>query len=207
MAKYSQRRRRAIRAAAPAVGLLAAGLLVWQGSTAAFTSTTNTAANNWTAGTVNLTNNSNADGSFSQTGAAAFTVANMKPGAGGSRCITVRSSSSVAADARFFLSGVAGALAPGLNLTVQTAAVTGAIPAADCSTNMPGSLTTVYTGALSSAPTSWAGAGAANQWAIAGTPTENQLYKITWSFPSTSSDNTFQGATASAVFNWEADTP
>ena len=74
---------------------------------------------------------------------------------------------------------------------------------------MPSSLTTVYTGALNSAsaPTSWAGAGAANQWAIAGTPTENQLYKITWSFPSTSSDNSYQGATASAVFNWEADTP
>ena len=121
----------------------------------------------------------------------------------------MQSTSNTAALARFYLSSVSGPLAPGLILKVETAAVTGAIPAADCSTNMPGSLTTVYTGALNSAsaPTSWAGAGAANQWAIAGTPTENQLYKITWSFPSTSSDNTFQGATASAVFNWEADTP
>ena len=33
--------RRLVRAVAPVAGLLAAGLLVWQGSTAAFTATTN----------------------------------------------------------------------------------------------------------------------------------------------------------------------
>lgn len=209
MASNSQRRRRAFRAAAPAAGLLAAGLLVWQGSTAAFTSTTNTAANNWTAGQVVLANNSNGSATFSQTGAAAFTVANLKPNDGGFRCITVRSTSSVAANARFYVSGLSGALAPGLTLTVQTAALptgTGAVPAADC-TGAPGALTTVYSGALSAAPVSWAATGSANQWAIAGTPTENQLYKISWSFPSTASDNTYQGTTATAVFNWEADTP
>lgn len=209
MASNSQRRRRAIRAAAPAVGLLAAGLLVWQGSTAAFTATTNTAANNWTAGTVNLTNNSNGSATFNQTGAAAFTVTGIKPGDTNFRCITVRSTSTTAASARFYVSSVSGTLAPGLTVTVQTAALPtgiGAVPAADC-TGAPGGLTTVYSGGLSSAPTSWAAAGATNQWAITGTPTENQLYKITWSFPSTANDNTFQGATASAVFNWEADTP
>ena len=39
-ATKQQRRRRALRAAAPVAGLLAAGLLVWQGSYSAFSATT-----------------------------------------------------------------------------------------------------------------------------------------------------------------------
>jgi hypothetical protein len=207
MASNSQRRRRAVRAAAPAAGLLAAGLLVWQGSTAAFTSTTNTAANNWTAGQVNLTNNSNGSATFNQTGAAAFSVNNIKPNDSGFRCITVRSTSTVAANARFYVSALSGSLAPALTLTVQSAPLTGGTSvAADC-TGAPGTLTSVYSGALSAAPSSWLAAGVANQWSIAGTPTEDQLYKISWSFPTTANDNTYQGTSASAVFNWEADTP
>ncbi len=40
MNRLDQRRRRALRAVAPVAGLLAAGLLVWQGSSAAFSATT-----------------------------------------------------------------------------------------------------------------------------------------------------------------------
>ena len=50
-------RRRALRAVAPVAGLLAAGLLVWQGSYAAFSATTDNAADAWTTGSLALTNN------------------------------------------------------------------------------------------------------------------------------------------------------
>ena len=41
MSRTDQRRRRVLRAVAPVAGLLAVGLLVWQGSYAAFSATTN----------------------------------------------------------------------------------------------------------------------------------------------------------------------
>ena len=50
-------RRRAVRAVAPVAGLLAAGLLVWQGSYAAFTATTTNQQDSWAAGKLILKNN------------------------------------------------------------------------------------------------------------------------------------------------------
>ena len=50
-------RRRTVRAVAPVAGLLAAGLLVWQGSYAAFSATTVDTGNAWATGQLNLTNN------------------------------------------------------------------------------------------------------------------------------------------------------
>lgn len=47
MTNAALRRRRLARAIAPAVGLLAAGLLVWQGSYAAFSASTNATNNVW----------------------------------------------------------------------------------------------------------------------------------------------------------------
>ena len=56
MSRSDQRRRRALRAAAPVAGLLAVGLLVWQGSTAAFSATTDNGSENWATGSLTLTN-------------------------------------------------------------------------------------------------------------------------------------------------------
>ncbi len=55
MSKQSDRRRRVVRATAPAAGLLAAGLLVWQGSYAAFSATTVDTNNAWSSGSLALT--------------------------------------------------------------------------------------------------------------------------------------------------------
>ena len=49
--RLDPRRRRALRAAAPVAGLLAAGLLVWQGSYAAFSATTSNTNDAWSTGT------------------------------------------------------------------------------------------------------------------------------------------------------------
>ena len=52
-----ERKRHLIRIIAPAVGLLAAGLLVWQGSYAAFSATTVDTNNAWSSGSLVLQNN------------------------------------------------------------------------------------------------------------------------------------------------------
>lgn len=208
----AQSRRRTLRAVAPVAGLLAAGLLVWQGSYAAFSSTTDTASSNWAAGQVELKNNSNGSASFNASGAAVFTANGIKPGDSGSRCITVRSTGTaavanqIAANTRFYVTSLSGSLAPALNLKVEyqtLAAGTAAAPNADCST-FTASGTVLADSPIGSAPTSWGAAGAANQWALTGAANENRVYKITWSFPSTAADNNYKGATATAVFNWEA---
>ena len=77
----------------------------------------------------------------------------------------------------------------------------------DCSRRTPTAPSFASSGSVSSsafnaAPTTYAAAGATGQWALTGVANENRVYRITWSFPSTASDNTYQGTTASAVFNW-----
>ena len=119
---------------------------------------------------------------------------------------TAVAANQIPANARFYVTSLGGALAPGLNLKVeyQTLA-SGAVaaPAADCST-FAATGTVVADGLIGSAPGTWAAAGAANQWTLTGAANENRVYKISWSFPSTAADNTYQGTTATAVFNWQA---
>ncbi len=61
--------------------MLASTGLIWQASSAAFTSTTDSVGNAWTAGTVTLTNTTS--------GSAVFSSANMEPGQTVFKCINV----------------------------------------------------------------------------------------------------------------------
>ena len=82
MSKQSDRRRRVVRATAPAAGLLAAGLLVWQGSYAAFSATTTDVNNAWSTGNMVLANNGGtATYAASTTATLAFSVALGSPAA------------------------------------------------------------------------------------------------------------------------------
>jgi hypothetical protein len=63
------------------MAVLLAGFMVWQGSQAAFVAETFNAGNNWTAGSVILTN----DG----TGGAMFSIGSLVPGQTDSHCIVV----------------------------------------------------------------------------------------------------------------------
>ena len=98
MSRSDQRRRRALRAAAPVAGLLAVGLLVWQGSSAAFSATTVNTADTWSSGQLALTNNGGTT-TYAASTAAIFggaTETNLKPGSTGTKCLTVESTGSVA---------------------------------------------------------------------------------------------------------------
>jgi hypothetical protein len=207
MASLALNRRRALRTAAPAVGLLVAGLLVWQGSNAAFTATTNAAGNSWTAGTLSLQNNS-VDGTFRPAGQATFNVSNIKPGDTLTRCVTVQSGGTTAGAGRFYVTGVSGALAPQIQLTVDqgAATVTSGVSDVDPATCSGFTSAGGVNGptALGSLPGSYAAA--SNSWTVAGTAGEARAYRITYTFVSTgnnATDNALQGANASATFNWE----
>ncbi len=125
-------RRRAVRAVAPVAGLLAAGLLVWQGSYAAFSATTNNQADAWATGNLNLTNNGGTlgAGTYAGTTTALFkgTVAgqpenNLKIGSTGTKCITVESTGSLAGALKLYRGLVSGTnsalLAPQVSLTID----------------------------------------------------------------------------------------
>jgi hypothetical protein len=188
--------RKALRWAALPVAIAASGFLVSQASYAAFSATTNNAANNWTSGTVAL-----ADDDAS---AAMFTATNLKPGATGSKCITVTSSGSLPSIVRLYGAGSATTkdLNTFLNVTV-TAGNGGSF--GSCTGFTPlGTGANVYTGTLAgfaSAATDYAtGLGS---WTTTGGSNETRSYKIDYTLVS-SAPNSAQGGSASIGFTWEA---
>ena len=86
----NRNQRRLVRTIAPVAGLLAAGLLVWQGSTAAFNATTNNTGDSWATGKLKLQNNGGGT-AMADTTANLFAETGIKPGVSGVKCITVES--------------------------------------------------------------------------------------------------------------------
>ncbi len=194
------RRRRLVRAFAPAVGLLAAGLLVWQGSYAAFSGTTPDTANVWTAGSLTLQNNGS--GSFAASSSAVFGGTNFKPGfTSTATCITVKNTGSLAGNLGMYLSGptlpLVSPLGDKIYLTIDEATVATAVPA-NC-TGFPASPTNVETStALTALKTTYATAKAPIAMAASGMV----AYRLVWTFDA-AAPNTLQGATVTADFTWE----
>lgn len=207
-------RRRTVRAVAPVAGLLAAGLLVWQGSYAAFSATTNNTADAWSTGNLILTNNGGLAAYAGSTAAifAGTTVGqpenNIKIGATGTKCITVQSGGSFAGNLALYRGLVTGtgsvALAPQIGVTIDAAPVAAATNVASNCTGFPAvSVTNLGTNvALSAYPSTFA---AATPLPVAA-GTLRVAYRITWTLNSTGTnagDNLLQGATAQADLNWE----
>jgi hypothetical protein len=95
----SSRTRRIISVSAAPVAVLLAGLMVWQGSNAAFSAHSRNVGNSWETGSVALDDD---DG-----GAAAFQVQDLTPGDVGEKCIVVTASSSVPGVVKFNLADLA----------------------------------------------------------------------------------------------------
>jgi len=165
-------------AAVPA-GLLVAGLLVAQSSSAAFTAQTSTGANTFGAASIALTND--------KVGTAVFAVDGIVPGQSGTRSVAVTYTGTSSVGVKMYAKDgdTTGALADALQLTVKVDS------------------TQVYSGTLAgfSAKTTYAqGVGT---WAP--TSTASKTYEVTWSLP-TSATNTVQGDAAQLKFVWEAQT-
>ncbi len=204
-ATKQQRRRRALRAAAPVAGLLAAGLLVWQGSYSAFSATTASTGDVWTSGTMTLTNNGGG-AVYAASTSATFNEANLKPGSTATKCITVKSVGTTAGALKFYESSLVDS-APSLGAQIQVT-IDAAPVAADVLVGCGGfpvaGLTNVATGvALTALPASYAAAVPS-----VAVPVGTQLvaYRIAYTFATTGTnagDNLLQGKTVTAGFTWE----
>lgn len=211
-------RRRAVRAVAPVAGLLAAGLLVWQGSYAAFSASTNNTSDAWATGNLNLTNNGGTTGAgtYAGTTAALFkgTTAgqpenNLKIGSTGTKCITVESTGSLPGALKLYRGTISGTnsalLAPQVSLTVDAFTLGAGVNVGnDCVGFPAGAPTSIANGvALSALPTSYALASASMP--VAG-GTQRVAYRIAWTITSTGSnttDNNLQNSSAIADLTWE----
>jgi hypothetical protein len=211
-------RRRAVRAVAPVAGLLAAGLLVWQGSYAAFSASTNNQSDAWATGNLNLTNNGGTlgAGTYAGTTTALFrgTVAgqpenNLKIGSTGTKCITVESTGSLAGALKMYRGTVSGTnsalLAPQVSLTIDAGVLGAGVNVGNDCVGFPGGpLTNVATGvALSALPTSYV---TAVPSVAVGTGTQRVAYRIVWTITTTgnnTTDNGLQNSSAIADLTWE----
>lgn len=94
MKKPSRRAQKIMAAAATPLAVVVAGALVYQASYAAFTGQTRNSGNEWSTGSVRLTDDDN--------GQARFRVANMLPGDTETKCIKVTADASVPSTVKGF---------------------------------------------------------------------------------------------------------
>ena len=203
MSKQSDRRRRVVRATAPAAGLLAAGLLVWQGSYAAFSATTVDTNNAWSSGSLVLQNNGGT-AAYSAATSATFGGTNLKPGATGTTCLTVKSTGNSAGNLAMYESALADS-APSLGAQIQLT-ITAGVPATDVQANCTG-FPAVFTTVATNQPLSTFASTYATGVPIAvATGTVLEAYKVVWTFATTGTnvgDSALMGKTVTAGFTWE----
>lgn len=185
-------------AAATPVAVLVAAALVWQSSYAAFTGTTRNSGNNWSTGSVALSDD--------DAGSALFQVTGMVPNDTDSRCITVTANASVPGVVKGYsvnpvLSSTG--LQDHIKMSVEHGAgggfgsCTGFTSAGVIASN-------ISLGAFAVGSTNYGtGMGA---WTVpAGT--SSRTYKITWTFDTTGLSqnqvNNFQGAQTGLDLQWE----
>lgn len=208
MSRSDQRRRRALRAAAPVAGLLAVGLLVWQGSTAAFSATTDNGSENWATGSLTLTNDGGT-GTYAASTTAVFneTALKIPTATAVSKCVNVKAGGTTGGTLNFYRGAISGTnsatLAPQIALTVKASAVSTTVPTVNTACTGFVSAGTVATTTLSALPTTYAtGLGGT----VIPTGTQYITYQFTYTVTSAGSnaaDNALQSSNAAAVFNWE----
>jgi hypothetical protein len=196
--------RRVARAAAPVTGLLAAGLLIWSGSTAAFTASSNNTSDSWSTGQLALQNNGGG-ATFATTTAALFSETGIKPGVSGTKCITVESTGSLAGALKLYRGALSGTnaanLAAVVTFSVDATPVSASTNITAGCTSWPGGTSgAVYNGLLTGFPTTYGGASGAA--ALTG-GTERVAYRIAWALPVSVVDNTLQGSSVSTDLTWE----
>lgn len=197
--------RTTVKALSTALVLGLVGLTAGAGTWSAFSDTTENNDNQFTAGTVTISDN-DADGRM-------FQVSGMKPGAFDEGCILIDYTGSLATDVRLHGITTGTGLDPHLNVTVTRGAKTGS-SAFDSCTDFSADVTeylgvgqgagVVYKGTLQGYPDTWEAGiidapGAAETW----TTNEKHAYKIRVELPSSAS-STAAGLNATQQFTWEA---
>ena len=190
----STRTRRILTRSSAPVAVLLAGLMVWQGSNAAFTSDTRNTGNSWELGTLGISDD---DG-----GSAMFQIANAVPMQTGEKCIAVTASTGVPSTIKFYVGQLASdGLEPYIKLTIAQgtggsfASCTG-FTATQTEASQP-------LASLDTDHSSWATGILPWTTSVGVTKT----YKFDWVFDTTglteAQVNALQGKAASINFEWE----
>jgi len=182
------------------VSIVVSGLLVWQASYAAFSSTTTNPTSNWTAGSVALTDDDSAT--------ALFTAATLKPGSTGTKCIVVTSAGNLASAVKLYGTtySTTNAMGSYINLVIDQG--TGGTFATSGPTSCTGFTSPVnqFTGTLAafaSGNTNYAtGVGA---WSPTGSGSETKTFRIAYTIDA-ATPNSVQAGSAAMGFTWEAQT-
>lgn len=182
------------------VSILVSGLLVWQASYAAFSSTTTNPTSNWTAGTVALSDDDSVT--------ALFTAASLKPGSTGTKCIVVTSAGTLASAVKLYGTtySTTNALGSYVNLVIDEGA--GGTFASSGPTSCTGftSASNDFTGTLAAfAAGNTNFASGVSAWAPSGSGSESKTFRIAYTIDA-ATPNTAQGGTAAMGFTWEAQT-
>ena len=177
------------------VSLIISGALVWQSSYAAFSSTTVNPTNNWTAGSVALSDDDSTT--------AMFTASSLKPGSTGSKCIVVTSAGTLASTVKLYATtySTTNALSSYIDLVVEEGSG-GSF--SSCTGFSSGA--TDFTGTLAAfaaAKTDFASG--VSSWAPSGSGSETKTFKITYTI-NASTPNSVQAGTAAAGLTWESQT-
>ena len=175
----------------------AVGSLAGIGTFSAFSSTTTNPDNNFTAGTVYLTDN--------DANTRMYNVTNAKPGDSATGCITVTYGGTLPSTVKLYGSGVAAALGPYVNLKVEQGSVPPATPFNDCSSFS--ATGTLYDSAIGSFPTTYAAGISTNPGAGQWVNGDSLSYRFTVTL---ADDNNANGQGAGQLstglhsYTWEA---
>lgn len=185
--------KRVVAATAIPAALLASGGMVMASSYSAFSSTTANPANSWAAGTVQIDNDAST---------ALFSATNLKPGATESKCLTVKSTGSLASSVKLYATDVSQTKGLGdhLKVTVEEGNANATCASFSGTTVVNAKTLSAFGNDNKSFATgvgAWTPAGASS-----GSPV-NRAYRITYVLDA-GVPNTAQGGTASAGFTWEA---
>ncbi|WP_110239787.1 hypothetical protein [Nocardioides gilvus] len=197
-----QKSRKVLAALATPVAVLAAGALVYQASYAAFTGTTNNTGNEWSTGSINLTDDDN--------GVAMFRVSNLLPNDTATRCIEVTANASVPSTVLGYTVSPDITNAKGLQDRIKITIQAGNGGSFSTCTGF----TAVGAPTVTAAPLSYLMANvnnwdtAAGEWAVAGgAGAEKRTYQITYSFDTAGMTQQqidgLQGAKVGVGLQWE----
>jgi hypothetical protein len=186
-------KRFAVAASVP-IAMIASGAMVWHASYSAFSSTTSNPTNNWTAGTVALTDD--------DSNTAMFNASGLKPGSTGAKCIVVTSNGNLPSSVKLYGSSYSTTKSLSDYLTITVDEGTGGSFAGGCGSFS--STQQIYNGSLTTFGTTKTSFGnGVGTWTPTGTAGETKVYKVTYTLSATTPD-TAQGGTAALGFTWEA---
>jgi len=167
---------------------------VWQASYSAFSATTTNPTNNWSTGTVALTDD--------DVNVAMFNASLLKPGSTGEKCIVVTSSGNLASTVGLYGTTPATTLALNTYIDIVVTQGAGGTFAGGCAGFVADVGPVPFTGTLAAFGTTHTNfANGFGVWTPAG-GTVSKVYKFNYTVRS-STPNSAMGGTASIGFTWE----